>query len=74
MTRSRIILSLAAATVGLALAYAPAVLADDMSHPGTMNKSDHMEKKGMKKDSMSKDGMKKDGMKKDDMKKDDMTK
>jgi len=71
MTRSRTIASLAAATIGFALAFAPAAFADDMSKGGSMSKTDNMGKKddGMKKDTMSKDTMSKDTMKKDDMKK-----
>ena len=71
MTRSRTIAAFAAATLGLALAYAPAAFADEMSHSGTMSKSDHMGKMkdSMKKDTMSHDNMSKDSMSKDDMKK-----
>jgi len=66
MTRSRTIMALAAATIGLALAYAPAALADDMSKSDNMGK---MHDNGMKKDTMSHDSMSKGGMKKDDMSK-----
>ena len=67
MTRSATIMSLAAATLGFALAFGPAAVADDMSHDSSTTKSDNMGTKkddGMKKDTMSKDTIKKDEMKK----------
>jgi pentapeptide MXKDX repeat protein len=63
----------AAATLGLAIAFAPAAFAADDMKKDTMTKDsmskDKMDKDKMDKDSMSKDSMKKDSMKKDDMKK-----
>jgi pentapeptide MXKDX repeat protein len=55
--------ALAATTLGLAIAFAPAAFAaDDM-------KKDTMTKDNMSKDKMDKDNMKKDSMKNDDRKK-----
>ncbi len=48
MTRSTTVLSLAAATLSLALAFAPAAFADDMSKD-SMSKTDTMKKDTMKK-------------------------
>jgi pentapeptide MXKDX repeat protein len=63
MIKSRLLFPLAAATVSLGLALAPAAFAQGM-------KKDNMEKSSMSKDGMKKDGMKKDTMgKKDNMKK-----
>ena len=63
MTRSIAIKALAAATLGLAIAFAPAAFAaDDM-------KKDTMTKDSMSKDKMDKDKMDKDSMSKDRMKK-----
>lgn len=85
MTRSRTAMALAAATIGAALAYAPAAFADDMSHPmsktDTMGKAndssmkkDTMSHNGMSNDNMSHQNMSHDSMSKDGMKKDDMSK
>jgi pentapeptide MXKDX repeat protein len=75
MTTSRFLLPLAAATVSLGLAFAPAALAQGMSKDNmsqdNMSK-DHMSRDKMEKSSMSKShkGMKKDAM---DEKKDKMS-
>ena len=45
MTRSTAIMSLAAATLGFALAFGAPAFADDMSKGGSMNKTDNMGKK-----------------------------
>lgn len=77
MTRSTVIMSLAAASIGLAFTFAPLAFADEMSQPGAMTKTGTMGKKkddGMKKDTMSDHKMSNGTMKKDDMKKDDMKK
>jgi pentapeptide MXKDX repeat protein len=66
-TRSRLLLTLSAMSVGFALAFAPAAFAQQDKGAPPMTKDDGMKKgDAMKKD----DGMKKgDGMKKDEMKK-----
>jgi pentapeptide MXKDX repeat protein len=75
MTRSLIIIAMAAGLMSLSLTGAPAAFAqtttkDNMGKTDSMSK-DTMSKENMSKDSMKKDTMSKDNMSKDSMKKDD---
>jgi pentapeptide MXKDX repeat protein len=73
MTKSRLMLPLAAAVMSFGLAFAPSASFADNMKKDSMTK-DSMAKDNMKKDSMAKDNMKKDSMSKDNMKKDSMKK
>jgi pentapeptide MXKDX repeat protein len=82
MTRSLIIIAMAAGLMSLSLTGAPAAFAqtttkDNMGKTDSMStmSKENMSKDSMKKDTMSKDNMSKDSMKKDDgMSKDNMKK